>query len=99
MFADLFKFINKTYKHDFISHGPLNSENVRDNEIVAYICTNCNKLYVTNNIHDNEDWPAGIDFNNKNYEMYNSPDEDDFEYIEIEDLITCEEQIIKNLLE
>lgn len=95
MFGRFFDFINKKYGHDFISYAVIHYNHHQ----AIYACKVCDKLYFTNYAHDPKDWDAGISFENLNYEFYKSLDENDFDYIEIKDLLTCGEQMIKNLLE
>lgn len=96
MFEELFKFINLKFNHDFVSFHPLKyNYNGED----TYICNRCNTLYFTHYAHNKENFDGGIEIDNTFYEMYYTIDDYDYNYIDYLDLIKCDEQIIKNLVE
>lgn len=112
MFIEVFDYINTKFGHDFVSYHPLKYYNdfaykdfysiefdCKNNLKDIYHCTNCNEIIFTYAFHPPKDFDNGVEFNGSYYEMYNSLDENDVNYIDYLDFMKCDEQIIKNLLE
>lgn len=99
MFSDLFKYINNKFKHDFEVIEEININHEYCDITLVYNCKDCNTTYYTYNFHEEKDFDGGIELDGLYYEMYHSADGYDLDYITYLDLITCKEQIIKNLLE
>ncbi len=89
-------YVNNTFGHKFIRSFNIKYIN-DDHSKNIFVCTICNSI--------NHIWSINIDdfdcllYNNMHYVIYNSIDENDFEFMKNEDLISCNEKMIKNLLE
>lgn len=87
---DLFNYINTIYNHSFLF-----IRKIKMNE--EFLCSKCNTFYYIYSFgtHLNK----GIYFENRYYAIYKSADIGDLDLILFDNILNCEEQIIKNLLE
>lgn len=87
-------FINEKYFHVFVEDKSAFST-ISNGHVFS--CKTCNMLF---DVTEHETNSIGLFFKEKNYEIYLSLDKYDFDYIkEYVDILTCEQRLIKNLLE
>lgn len=92
-------YINNTYEHKFIRRNDIKYINLgvmsEDLSRNIFICNGCDAIYHIWSVNEYD--YDGYEFNNKYYVIYGSLSEYDVEFIK--SFISCNEQIIKNLLE